>query len=427
MTIVYLTAGAAGMYCGSCLNDNALARAIQRLGTDCILMPVYTPIRTDEEDASRDQVFFGGINVYLQQKLPWLAYLPAWMDAGLNKPWLIRWLTKGAMKTDPKFLGALTVSMLRGMEGSQRKEHQRLCRWLRDEIHPSSLIFTNMLIAGCAPLLKKNLQVPIAVTLQGDDIFFDSLPAPYRQQSIDAMQSLVPYIDYFIAHSNVYGESMSDILKIPREKLRIIPLTIDTKDFETMSWSAPQGPLRIGYFARMAPEKGLHLLVDAFIELHKQHPGIEVRLDLAGWMGPQHEEYWAEQQRKLNQAGLEHLWTYHGSVDRQGKLDFYSQIDWLCVPTVYKEPKGLFVLEGLAAGVPYILPDHGAFPELHERFQNGMLFEALSVPKLTEKLFEVSTVKRRDVGEKRSNALADQKKMSIEENAKRLLDLFNDV
>jgi hypothetical protein len=28
MRIVYLTAGAAGMYCGSCLHDNALAKAL---------------------------------------------------------------------------------------------------------------------------------------------------------------------------------------------------------------------------------------------------------------------------------------------------------------------------------------------------------------------------------------------------------------
>ena len=67
--IAYLTSGAASMYCGSCLHDNTLARAMSSQGVDIQLIPTYTPIRTDEEDQSVDQVFFGGINVYLQQKI----------------------------------------------------------------------------------------------------------------------------------------------------------------------------------------------------------------------------------------------------------------------------------------------------------------------------------------------------------------------
>ena len=74
--IVYLTAGAGGMFCGSCMHDNALAKSLSSLGFDIQLVPTYTPIRTDESDVSVDQVFFGGINVYLQQKIPLLRYVP---------------------------------------------------------------------------------------------------------------------------------------------------------------------------------------------------------------------------------------------------------------------------------------------------------------------------------------------------------------
>ena len=55
--LVYITAGAGGMYCGSCLHDNALAKALAKIGWDVQLVPFYTPIRTDEQDASVDQVF----------------------------------------------------------------------------------------------------------------------------------------------------------------------------------------------------------------------------------------------------------------------------------------------------------------------------------------------------------------------------------
>jgi hypothetical protein len=67
MRIAYLAAGAAGMYCGSCLHDNTLAAALRKLGEDVVLVPIYTPIRTDEQDVS-ERVFFGGINAYLQRR-----------------------------------------------------------------------------------------------------------------------------------------------------------------------------------------------------------------------------------------------------------------------------------------------------------------------------------------------------------------------
>ncbi|MBO0800273.1 MAG: glycosyltransferase family 1 protein, partial [Blastocatellia bacterium] len=67
MRILYLTAGAAGMYCGSCLRDNALAAELLRMGHDVTLLPLYTPTLTDELNVSADKVFFGGISVYLEQ------------------------------------------------------------------------------------------------------------------------------------------------------------------------------------------------------------------------------------------------------------------------------------------------------------------------------------------------------------------------
>ena len=82
--IAYLTRGAANMFCGSCLHDNTLARAWNQQGVDALLVPTYTPIRTDEEDVSVDQVFFGGINVYLQQKIFVFRYLPAFLDRFLD-------------------------------------------------------------------------------------------------------------------------------------------------------------------------------------------------------------------------------------------------------------------------------------------------------------------------------------------------------
>jgi glycosyltransferase involved in cell wall biosynthesis len=117
----------------------------------------------------------------------------------------------------------------------------------------------------------------------------------------------------------------------------------------------------------------LHLLVDAFLRL-KQLPGMEAaRLEIAGWLGPQHKAYADEQFQKLRAAGHGEAFKYWGEVERAQKLDFLTKIDVLSVPTTYREPKGLFVLEALAAGVPVVQPSHGAFPELLSGTSGGVL------------------------------------------------------
>jgi glycosyltransferase involved in cell wall biosynthesis len=427
MKIAYLTAGAAGMYCGSCLHDNALARALIRLGHECLLIPVYTPIRTDEENVSIDRVFMGGINVYLQQKLPWLSHIPSWLDGFLNQPWIISPLTKNAGKTSPKLLGALAVSMLQGAKGRQRKEFQRLYDWLANDIQPDVVVYTNLLIGGNIPDLKRSINPKVYVTLQGDDIFLDALPDNDRSKAIDLMKQIVPAVDGFLVHSEDYAQRMGSLLDIPNVKLHVIPLGIDIADFQQATVLASARPFTIGYLARMAPEKGLHRVVDAFIEVTKHAASGDVRLKLAGWMGPQHLDFWTEQQRKLRDAGLEERFEYVGTIDRAEKTRFLKSLDLFCVPTTYTEPKGLFLLEAIAAGVPYLQPDHGAFPELHRRVQAiasdaaiGQLFRADSLPDLCQKM--LAAIENRKRQRAVEPAILDE--IDIRKHAQRVLELF---
>jgi len=421
------------MYCGSCMLDNALDRAMIQLGHDAILVPVYTPIRTDEVDVSIDRVFLGGVNVFLQQKFRWLRYLPRFVDSALNQPWLIRRLTANAGKTSPKLLGSLAVSMLLGVDGNQRKEFNRLCDWLEKDIRPDVLLLTNLLIAGCIPEYKRRVAVPVYVTLQGDDIFLDSLPDPYRQQSIDAMRRLVPFIDGFIVHSQDYGRRMAELLDIPAHRWHVVPLGINTEEFESpntdsatvaRSVNSNNREVTLGYFARMAPEKGLHLLIDAFIELASRPENAELHLKMAGWMGPQHAEFWNEQQQKLARAHLDGRWSYLGSLERREKLDFFRVIDLLSVPTTYQEPKGIFVLEATAAGVPYVQPNHGAFPELHQRLNAGWLYTAGDHRSYVDQLqSSIDTIRNQkaEVHRKKNISLGLQQEISIIQMAKRVL------
>src|SRR5204863_6222336 len=154
LKIAYLTAGAAGMICGSCLHDNTLARALIAAGHDVQLIPLYTPIRTDEEDVSSDRIFYGGINLYLQQKSSVFRRLPKWLDRWLDQPWLIDWAAGRSVQIEPQQVADLAVSILRGTEGFQRKEVERLAEWLTGDLRPDVLVFSNILTAGCIPEIK---------------------------------------------------------------------------------------------------------------------------------------------------------------------------------------------------------------------------------------------------------------------------------
>ena len=383
--IAYITAGAAGMYCGSCIHDNTLASALLTKDVDIALIPTYTPIRTDEHDVSLDHVFFGGINVYLQQRIPLFRYLPAFLDRLIDRPSVIRWLASGDIETRPEHLGDLTLSMLRGEAGFQAKEVHKLTRWLKDDYRPDLINLSNLLIAGCVPHLKEELNVPVIITLQGDDIFLESLPESYRNQAIKLAQDLVEHVDGFIVFSQFYGEFMRDYFQIPEEKLFQVPLGINTQGFAEVE-RAKETKRAIGYLARLAPEKGLHLLVDAFLKLREESEFEDVQLRIAGWLGKQNDAYVKEQFQRLDAAGLRDDYQYFGTVDREEKLDFLRQLDLLSVPTTYHEPKGLFVLEAMAAGVPVVQPHHGAFPEILSNTGGGLLCKPDDTHELAQQL-----------------------------------------
>jgi glycosyltransferase involved in cell wall biosynthesis len=373
MRIAYITAGAAGMFCGSCMRDNTLVTALRRLGHDALLIPTYTPIRTDEADVSQGRVFFGGINVYLQQKSRLFRHTPWLFDRLLDLPRLLRWVSRFAVRTKYSDLGELTVSMLRGRDGKQRKEVAKLTGWLADEVSPEVVVLTNALLGGIVPALKQRLRVPVLVTLQGDDIFLDALPESYRRQCIDLILKNATAVDGFICTSRYYADFMSEYLGLPSEKMHVVYPGINPHGHGGAREVNVSGPFVIGFFARICPEKGFHIVVEAFIELRKLADAPACKLRASGWLGENHRRYFEEQVGKLKRAGLADDFEYVESPTHADKVRFLRSIDVLSVPTTYREPKGLYVLEAWANGVPVVKPRHGTFPELIEATGGGLL------------------------------------------------------
>lgn len=372
MRIAYITAGAAGMFCGSCLHDNTLVSALLALGHDALLIPTYTPIRTDEPDVSQKRVFLGGINVYLQQKFALFRHTPRFFDRLLDAPRLLRWVSRYAVKTRAEELGDLAISVLEGAHGRQKKEFDRLVNWLASEVKPDLVELSNVLLAGMAHPLRERLGVPVLGTLQGDDVFLESLPTSYRERALALVSERCRDLSGFVATSRAYADFMAEYLKLPRERIDVIYPGLNL----TGHGPAPRsdgGPFTVGYFARICPEKGLHILVEAYCQMRQMAGTPPCRLHVSGWLGDNDRPYFDQQKKRLADAGLLDEFEHVESPDHASKVRFLQGLDVLSVPTVYREPKGLYVLEAWANGIPVVQPAHGSFPELIEATGGGLL------------------------------------------------------
>jgi glycosyltransferase involved in cell wall biosynthesis len=383
--ILSITAGAAGMYCGSCFRDNALAVELLAEGHDISLVPVYTPTRTDETNVSGGRVLFGGISVYLQHRFGWFRRGPRALDRIWDSPGVIRRFANRAATTDPRLLGGLTVSMLRGESGVLRREFEKLSEWTRGQPRPDVINLPNSLLIAMARPLRSALGAPVCCTLQGEELFLTGLTSPYREEAISLIRRQVSDVDRFIAVSDYAAGFMSELLQIPAGRVAVVPLGISLEGYRPRADRT--GPFTVGFFARVAPEKGLHVLAEAFVDLVGRVNGAPVRLEAAGYLSTAHEPYLADVERRLARQGLSDRFAYRGEVDRQGKADFLRGLDVLSVPATYDEPKGMFLLEAMACAVPVVQPRRGAFTEIVERTGGGLLVPPDDPSALADGLF----------------------------------------
>ena len=425
MDILSITAGAAGMYCGSCSRDNAQAVELLKRGHKVTLLPLYTPTNPDEANVSRKRVLFGGISIYLQQYSSFFRKAPRFLDRLWDSPWVINAFASRSLQTDPSLLGDLTISMLEGDSGVLRREFDKLLEWMADEPVPDIINLPNSLLISLAGPIRRALKRPVCCTLQGEDLFLNGLVEPYRTKAIGLIRAQVRDVDHFVSVSDYYVPIMSEMLQIPKDKVSVVPLGVNLTGYER---AKPSGDtFRVGYFARVAPEKGLHVLAEAYKHLRSRTPGVKMRLDAAGYMNPAQAPYLDDITRNLTKAGLADEFKYHGAVSRDGKLAFLQSLDVLSVPTPYDEPKGTFLLEAMGEGVPVVQPRRGAFTEIVEKTGGGVLVPPDDPKALGDALLELSQDRPRRAALAQRGFDGVREHYSIERSTDRLLAVYESV
>ncbi len=390
MRIVQITPGSGdNFYCENCLRDLHMVKTMRKLGHDVIMVPLYLPIGSGEQEPISDvPIFYGGGNVYLQQKMGLFRKTPRWLDRVFDSRKLLSWVSKKTGMTSPKDLGETTLSMLRGEHGRQVKELGRLVTWLcEQEQRPDIVCLSNILLVGLARQIQEQLDVPVVCLLQDEEGFLDGLVSPYAEQAWSEVVERSKGIDGFVSVSDYYAGVMKERLGIADDRMHVVHIGIATDGYDVVE-ERPEVPT-IGYLSRMCPARGLDLLVDAFIELKKRSGLEKARLRITGGKIDSDDEYVDSVRNKLESHGLlddvDFLLDFHHGTVR----DFLTTLSVLSVPDREAVAYGLYVLEALASGVPVVQPRIGVFPELLEATGGGVLYEPNDVETLAGTLEKV--------------------------------------
>ena len=243
---------------------------------------------------------------------------------------------------------------------------------------------------------------------------------------MNLIRNQVDHVDLFLSVSEYYADFMPQYAGIPRNKIRVVPLGINPHGFELREPRTSE-PFTIGFLARVAPEKGLHVLAEAYRILRQSGDLSEARFEVAGYMAPDCKPYLAQIEANLRKAKLNTEFHYRGVLDRAEKISFLRQLDVMSIPATYDEPKGVSLLEAMACGVPLVQPRRGGFTEIVEKTGSGLLIKPDDPESLAAGILEIYRNKERaaEFGANGFRGLRDH--YTAAHMADKLLDAYESV
>ncbi len=383
---MHIIPGSGGsFYCGNCLRDSKYVEALRRSGHQVVKVPMYLPLFADEHDLSREiPVFYGAISIYLKQVYPIFRKAPAWIDSLLNSKPMLKLASRFSGSTRAKGLEELTVSMLLGEEGQQKKELDRMVDWIVEHCNPDVIHLSNALLLGLAHELSDRIKVPVICSLQDEDVWVDVMKPSARESVWKLMGRKAIFADSFISVSDFYAGIMQEKLNIHGEKLESVHIGVAPENYTFIP--AGEKKRRIGYVSRMCVENGLDILVDAFILLKQDEVFKDVELVLTGGSTGDDRHYLSEIKANLKRNHLLGQVEFHEEFGEEGLREFLEKVSVVSVPVRNGEAFGIYLLECMVSGVPVVQPSLGAFPEIVNLTKGGAIYGPNTPGALAESL-----------------------------------------
>jgi glycosyltransferase involved in cell wall biosynthesis len=408
------------------MRDNELIKTLKELNNDIWMVPLYLPLSVETTGVIGDTpVFYGAINIYLKEKLPWYRHAPMWLEKILDSESMLKMAARKSGSTRASGLEEMTLSMLEGENGRQATELEHLIRFLEIDLKPDVAYLSNALLLGLARRLKNDLKIPVVCSLQDENEWIDPMRAKYRDQVWEKMGERAKDVDAFIAASEFYAKKSQEKMNIPDHKINVVYGGIDLSKYE-------QAPLTfeppiIGYLCRMSEYFGLGILVEAFLQLKKENKYHDLKLSLMGGYTGDDKPFVKKMLKKLTKAGIINDVKIYNSFDIEHRLEFLQSLSLLSVPVPGGEAFGAYQVEAVASGVPIVQPNVGGYPEFVEATGGGIIYEPNDPEHLAQALSSLLDDHDliRELGQ--SGRKVVMERYSMENMANNILDVYKSV
>ena len=387
--IAYLLPGSGGtFYCGNCLRDKIFVKSLKESGHDILMIPMYLPLNLDEYETD-SPIFYGAVNIYLEQLHPLFKKLPIWIKKLLDSKSILDFAAKQSASTNANGHEEMTISMLKGSDGKQSEDLDTLINWLKVHEKPNVVHISNALLSGMAKKIKSELNCKVVCTLQDEDEWIDEMRPIYEAETWKLIEENAKYIDAFIAVSDYFAKLISSKVNIEASKMHVVHNFIghDYIHSEKLQKSAPT----IGYMSKINSTFGADILFDAYVELKKEMPLL--KLIYTGGFTDDYKKIISHIKKKSKKLGFDTDIDFIEDLSAKGKQKFLESISVYCVPSRRKEAFGIHILEAQAYGVPSVMPDIGAYSEIISKSKAGILYDPNETINLSNTLREILTNK----------------------------------
>jgi spore coat protein SA len=287
----------------------------------------------------------------------------------------------------------------------QASYHLELLRALRVEPPDIVHLYT---FAQLVPLVRRACPASLVVLHLLDEMLSHLAPAMTRRRLRRA--------DLVLGCSDFISQRIRDAFPEVADRTQTIYNGVDLERFVPAEPRRPgDESLRVLSVGRISPEKGTHVLVEAFATVAGRRPGIE--LDVVGGEGVLPAEmlasmddpvvrsfarhrrsdgYLAEIQARVP-GELRSRVRFHGTVPHADVPAFYRQADLLVFPSL-SEAFGKPLVEAMATSLPVIATRVGGIPEVVAEGETGVLVpphDAAALAEAVERLAADPDLRRR--------------------------------
>ncbi len=227
-----------------------------------------------------------------------------------------------------------------------------------------------------------------------------------------------------IVISNVIARHMVDDFQVPRDKIRLIPRSVDLDKFKYNPLSEKEEKdFHVGIIGRITPIKGHLHFIKAMAKVYRMTP--KLKIWIVGDAPASKEAYKDELRVLVNRLGLRHCTEFLGT--QKDIPAIMKNLDILVLATTTHEAFGRVIIEAQASGVPVVATSVGGVIDIIEDKVTGLLVPPADPQAMAEAVMRIFQDKELAIRLTENAYQRVKEKYNIELMVKNTLDVYREA